>query len=199
MVNQVTIMSVSPLRYNTPSAWTDCVLANLDEFLLDHAAAEKKASGMAISMISHYPDRPELVSAMADLAIEELNHYKEVIKVIYARGLQLGADEKDHYVLSFRDAMRKGSDDYFIDRLLVASIIEARGAERFGLIAEALPSGHLKTFYSAIANSEKRHYELFLQLGKRYFPESVIDQRFSELLDIEARIVAALPVRARLH
>lgn len=192
-------MRASPLRYNTPSAWTNCVLANLDEFLLDHAAAEKKASGMAISMISHYPDRPELVSAMADLAIEELNHYKEVIKLVYARGSQLAADEKDTYVLSFRDAMRKGTDEYFIDRLLVASIIEARGAERFGLIAQALEPGHLKTFYSAIANSEKRHYELFLLLAKRYFPETVIDQRFSELLDIEARIVAALPIRARLH
>ncbi len=46
-------------------------MADFDSFLLDHAAAEKKASGMAVSMLSHYPDRVELVAAMADLAVEE--------------------------------------------------------------------------------------------------------------------------------
>jgi len=43
----------NPLLYTTPDAWTQQVLADFDSFLLDHAAAEKKASGMAISMLSH--------------------------------------------------------------------------------------------------------------------------------------------------
>ncbi|MEP1471547.1 MAG: tRNA isopentenyl-2-thiomethyl-A-37 hydroxylase MiaE, partial [Halieaceae bacterium] len=63
-------MADSPLRYATSAAWTEAVLADFDSFLQDHAAAEKKASGMAMSMVSHYPDRFELVAAMADLAIE---------------------------------------------------------------------------------------------------------------------------------
>ena len=63
---------------------------------------------MAISMISHYPDRKELVTEMADLAIEELSHYKEVIKVIHERGNQLGADSKDAYVIGFRTHFRDG-------------------------------------------------------------------------------------------
>ncbi|MDP5054736.1 MAG: tRNA-(ms[2]io[6]A)-hydroxylase, partial [Congregibacter sp.] len=54
----------TPLLITTPSAWTDVVLADFDGFLQDHAAAEKKASGMAVSMLSHYPDRPQLVEAM---------------------------------------------------------------------------------------------------------------------------------------
>ena len=45
---------------------------DFDRFLLDHAAAEKKASGMALSMVSHYPDRTRLVAAMTDLAVEEM-------------------------------------------------------------------------------------------------------------------------------
>jgi tRNA-(ms[2]io[6]A)-hydroxylase len=189
----------TPLRYNTPQAWIDCVIANMDSFLLDHAAAEKKASGMAVSMISHYPDRSELVSVMADLAIEELNHYKEVIKIIYARGLQLAADEKDEYVLQLRQCIRKGTEEYFLDRLLVASIIEARGAERFGLIAKDLSDEPLKAFYQAIATSEQRHYEVFLHLAKRYFAEDIVDKRFDDLLNKEAAIVAALPIQAKLH
>lgn len=174
-------------------------MADFDSFLLDHAAAEKKASGMAISMLSHYPDRTGLVAAMADLAIEELTHYREVVKWIHSRGLITGADEKDQYVIEFRKAIRKDSEAYLLDRLLTASIIEARGAERFALVAEALEPSALQKFYQSIARSEERHFELFLELAISYVGESIVEQRWDELLDIEAGIVANLPIRAALH
>jgi tRNA-(ms[2]io[6]A)-hydroxylase len=192
-------MPDSPLRHATPLAWTEAVMADFDAFLLDHAAAEKKASGMAISMLSHYPDRVELVAAMAELAVEELTHYREVVKWIHRRGLLTAADRKDHYVLALRNAIRTGSEVYLLDRLLTASIIEARGAERFALVAAALPPGALKKFYLSIARSEERHYELFLNLAGKYLDAQVIAARWDELLDIEAGIVAALPIRAALH
>ena len=192
-------MADSPLRYSTPAAWTEAVMADFDSFLLDHAAAEKKASGMAISMLSHYPDRIELVAAMADLAVEELTHYREVVKWIHRRGLLTCADRKDHYVLSLRESIRRGREVYLLDRLLTASIIEARGAERFALVAAALPSGGLQKFYQSIARSEERHYELFLELAHQYLDPATIESRWSELLDIEAAIVAELPIQAALH
>ena len=192
-------MSDSPLRYSTPKEWTEAVMADFDAFLLDHAAAEKKASGMAISMLSHYPDRIELVAAMADLAVEELTHYREVVKWIHRRGLITAADQKDPYVLAFRESIRQGKEAYLLDRLLTASIIEARGAERFDLVAQALDPGPLKKFYQSIARSEERHYELFLELAGKYLDNKAIEQRWHELLDIEAGIVAGLPIRAALH
>ncbi len=192
-------MPDSPLRHATPLAWTEAVMADFDAFLLDHAAAEKKASGMAISMLSHYPDRVELVAAMAELAVEELTHYREVVKWIHRRGLLTAADRKDHYVLALRNAIRTGSEVYLLDRLLTASIIEARGAERLALVAAALPPGALKKFYLSIARSEERHYELFLDLAGKYLDAQVIAARWDELLDIEAGIVAALPIQAALH
>lgn len=192
-------MPDSPLRLATPPAWTKTVLADFDSFLLDHAAAEKKASGMAISMLSHYPDKVELVAAMADLAIEELTHYREVVKWIHRRGLHTAADEKDPYVLAFRDCIRQGREVYLLDRLLTASIIEARGAERFGLVAEALEPGPLKKFYQSIARSEERHFEVFLDLARHYIDNAAVEERWDVLLDAEADIVAALPLRAALH
>lgn len=174
-------------------------MADFDSFLLDHAAAEKKASGMAISMLSHYPDRTDLVMAMADLAIEELTHYREVVKWIHKRGQLTGADRKDDYVIQFRKAIRTDSEAYLLDRLLTASIIEARGAERFALVAEALEPSAMKQFYQSIARSEERHYQLFLDLAGQYLDGAQIEQRWEELLDIEARIVASLPIRAALH
>ena len=187
------------LRFNTPQAWVDAVLADFDHFLLDHAAAEKKASGMAISMISHYPDRPNLVSAMVDLSIEEMTHFREVVKIIYSRNLQLTADTKDPYANQLRDVLRSAKDDFFLDRLLVGSIIESRGCERFGLIANALDPGDLKRFYIALTASEARHEDLFLNLALEYFDEPAVMARLDDLLDIEAKICAALPIRPALH
>lgn len=187
------------LRYTTPPAWAEAVLADFDAFLLDHAAAEKKASGMAMSMVSHYPDKPDIVQAMTDLAVEELVHFKQVVKLILERGLVLGSDEKDPYINQLRKLFRQGTEAFLLDRLLIAGIIEARGYERFGLVAAALPEGREKRFYQAITLSEGKHSELFAELAKRYFPAPQVTQRLDELLDKEAAICALLPHRAALH
>lgn len=150
-------------------------------------------------MLSHYPDKPDLVSAMIDLSIEELAHFREVIKLMQTRGLQLGSDEKDPYVNQIRKHMRKGKEVYMLDRLLTAAIIEARGCERFGLIAKHHPDAELQRFYQLIADSEDKHHLLFIDLAEKYFAEKDIEIRLDELLDIEASIVESLPIRAALH
>ena len=192
-------MSTYQLRQASPGAWLQTVLDNFDQFLIDHAAAEKKASGMATSMLSHYPDKPELVEAMCELALEEMLHFRDVVKLLHERGLTLGADAKDHYINAFRKHMRRGTEVYFLDRLLIGSIVEARGAERFGLIAEALPEGKLKKFYIAITESEKRHDDLFLKFAYKYFEREIVEKRLDELLDIEAELIRSLPIIAALH
>ena len=191
-------MTIS-LKFATPACWVETVLADFDSFLVDHAAAEKKASGMAMSMLSHYPDKPDIVRAMIDLGIEELTHFREVVKILAARGLRLGPDKKDPYVNALRLHARKGSREYLLDRLLLGAIIETRGCERFGLVADALPPGELKTFYQIITRSENKHGELFIDLGKLYFNESQIEQRLEDLLLEEAGIVESLPITAALH
>ena len=187
------------LLYSTPSAWVDVVLADFDSFLLDHATAEKKASGMAMSMVSHYPDKPELVARMIELAIEELTHFRAVAKLITERGRQLAADQKDPYINRIRQTMRHGKEEFLLDRLLVGGVVEARGAERFGLIAEALDAGPLKRFYRSITRSELNHKDLFVNLALRYLAADQVHTRLNELLEIEAGIVSSLPHRAALH
>jgi tRNA-(ms[2]io[6]A)-hydroxylase len=187
------------LKYNSSQSWLKTVLGDFDQFLVDHASCEKKASGMAVSMISHYPDKPILVKAMLDLAIEELSHFRDVMDLLISRGLQSGADEKDPYVNQLHKAMDQGSEAYLLDRLLIASIVEARGAERFGMIANALPDGPLKTFYNSITESENQHYQLFLSLAEQHCDPAKIPSRLVDLLDIEANIVKHLPDRPALH
>ncbi len=179
--------------------WLSAVLADFDAFLLDHAAAERKASALALSLITHYPDRAELVAAMMDLAREELEHFYQVYRRIDQRGLRLGPDRKDPYVGAMRSELRKGRDDYFLDRLLVGGIIEARGCERFGMIAEALPDPALQRFYLGIAASEARHDALFVDLARKYFSRVVVDTRLDELVEAEAKILQGLAIRPALH
>ena len=187
------------LKYQTPPEWAEAVLADFDAFLQDHAAAEKKASGMAVSMLSHYPDRKTLVRAMTDLAIEELIHFKQVIKLMQAKDIQLANDAKDTYIKDIRTLFRHGQEVFFLDRLLVAGVIEARGHERFALVAQALPAGKEKDFYHSIAKSEEKHKNLFVELALEYFNEDEVYKRLDEILIAEADICAKLPFRAALH
>ncbi|KAF7771506.1 tRNA-(ms[2]io[6]A)-hydroxylase [Pseudoalteromonas citrea] len=187
------------LKYHTPFEWTHKVLEDFGTFLQDHAAAEKKASGMAMSMLSHYPDRIKLVKAMADLAIEEMIHFKQVLKLLNERDIILGNDQKDPYIKKIRAIFRNGKDEFLIDRLLVAAVIEARGHERFSLVAEALPAGKEKDFYVAIAKSEEKHKNLFVELAYEYFDKALIDERLEEILIAEAEICESIPFTAALH
>ncbi|NET32363.1 MAG: tRNA-(ms[2]io[6]A)-hydroxylase [Cyanothece sp. SIO1E1] len=187
------------LQCESSEAWLEAVLGDFDRFLLDHAVNEKKAAGAALNLAAHYPDKPDLVAAMINLSIEELCHYRDVFKLIRERSLRLLADAKDAYVNQLRATIRGERQDYFLDRLLVAGIIEARGLERFAKIAEALPTGELKDFYQTIALSEARHSNLFLQLANQYCDVDLVGSRLETLLALEASILAALPVRAMLH
>jgi len=190
---------VSKLRIASSSEWLDAVLADFDSFLLDHAACERKASATALSLVSHYRDRRALVEAMVTLAREELEHFHQVVWILHERGLALGPDTKDLYIQNLRQEIRTGRDVYLLDRLLLAGIVEARGCERFGMVADALEAGPLQLFYREITRSEAQHHGLFYRLARHYFDPAVAGQRLNELLDREAEIVSALPHRPVVH
>ena len=187
------------LRVPTAPAWSAVVLDSFDAFLLDHAANERKASASAMSMVAHYPDRSELVRRCIGLAIEELTHFQQVHARLEARGLTLGPDTRSVYLRRLTEQFRDGSEEYFLDRLLTAGVVEARGCERFGIVAGALASGELKDFYRELARSEVRHHELYVELARLYFDGAAVGQRLDEILDAEAEVIAGLPLRAALY
>ena len=186
------------VRTRTPPAWLDAVRSDVDTFLQDHAACERKASATAMTLAAHYRDRRELVRAMVTLACEELGHFRRVYEIIALRGGILGADAKDLYVGRLLACVRRGPDVYLLDRLLVAGVVEARGCERFRLLAEGLDAT-LSPLYRDFAASEAGHAALFLKLARTYFPGPDVDARADELFAAEAEIIASLPMRPALH
>lgn len=187
------------LRTKTPSEWTRLVLGDFDSFLVDHAACERKASATALKLVSHYSDRTTLVRALIPFAQEELEHYAQVMQIILDRGLDTRPDERDPYVRSLMKLVDRGPEAYFLDRLLVLGIVEARGCERFAMVAEALEPGPLKDFYAEITRSEARHHGLFVRLAREYFRVEVVQERLDQLLDAESQIVEQLPLRPAVH
>ncbi len=187
------------LKAPTPPQWTAAVLADLDAFLCDHAANERKASSSAMALVAHYPDRPELVERCIELAIEELQHFGQVQARMAQRGLALRPDTRSEYLRRLRKEFREGSEPYFLDRLLTAGIVEARGCERFGLVAAALPEGPLRELYRELARSEVRHQEMYIDLARLYFSVDSVAARLDQLLGAEAQVMTGLPIRASLY
>ncbi|MCF6289264.1 MAG: tRNA-(ms[2]io[6]A)-hydroxylase [Proteobacteria bacterium] len=189
------------LKCKTDPRWIKAVMADFDEFLIDHAANERKASTLAMSMVVHYPDKDDIIREMTDLAIEEMAHFREVIKIMLKRGIKQIPDTTNFYIGSLMQAMRKDPKNYLLDRLLMFSIVEKRGAERFAIVGNALPisAAKIKDFYIRLAAAEYKHFELFIRLAYKYYPATEVEPRLEELLTLEAEIVKQLPFKARVH
>lgn len=192
-------LSAFSLRAETPKAWVSCVMQDLDAFLLDHASCERKASSLAMSLVSRYPDRHELVEAMIAIAREELEHFHIVTRLLHQRGLTLMPDEKDLYINLLQIHCRHGRDERLIDRLVLSSVVEARGFERLTLLVDALRGHPLEDFMARFMASESGHRKVFLRLAEFYFPRSEVAASLDRFLDLEAAAMLQVPIRPAFH
>ena len=174
-------------------------LASFDEILIDHAHAEKKAASTALSLLANYPEKVDLVARCAHLAHEEIEHFMAVHKILRKRGIKFTHDKKDIYAKELIKHIRKDYIERMTDRLIVAGLIEARSYERLIMLADALDDRELAKFYYDLAKTELGHAALFVELAKQYGGEDLATARLDEFLDIEAEIVKALPIQARIH
>jgi tRNA-(ms[2]io[6]A)-hydroxylase len=180
--------------------WVEAAMADFNSFLQDHANCERKASAMALSMVAKYPDRIEIIPDLIDTAIEELEHFRDVYKIMRKRNVPLKKEiTEDIYVNKLIQLCRTGRDERFMDRLLLASIIECRGAERFRLVYEALDDKELKDFYHLLWASEAKHGHIFVGFALQYFDEEIVYRRLDQLNKSENDIISQLPYSAALH
>lgn len=188
------------IKVPSSAEWLHAVMSDFDSFLIDHANCERKASSMAMSLVAKYPDRVEIIPGLIETALEELEHFKQVYEVMENRGIKLAHEiEKDMYAVQLVALCNDGIENRFLDRLLLGSVMECRGAERFKLVADALPDGDLKLFYKMLWTTEAKHGNIFVKFALTYFPEQKVYSRLEELMLAEAEIIKNLPVKAALH
>lgn len=189
------------LKLPTDPRWVKIAEKNIEEILIDHAWCEQKAASTAISLIVTFPEFTELVNAMTALVREEMAHFKMVHDKLQDRGIVLGWDRKDEYVIKLRDFFPKGGSriDQMVHRLLIAALIEARSCERFRLLSEELKDPELREFYKHLMISEANHYTLFLNFARQYGDRTQVDKKWKALLDFEAEVMKDLGKKESIH
>lgn len=181
-------------------AWIDAVMQDFDSFLQDHADCERKASAMAMSFVAKYPDRTEIIPELIETGIEELEHFQQVYEIMQSRGISLNHSmSEDLYVKGLIKQCHSGRSERFMDRLLIASIVETRGAERFKMVADALQDEELQKFYKMLWTSEAKHGHIFVKMALNYFPEDKVYDRLAWWVERESEVISGLEIKAALH
>lgn len=174
-------------------------MRDFDALLIDHAWCERKASAVGMSFVMRYPHRTLILDPMIQFAREELEHFHQVYRLIEERGLTLSEGNQDQYAKSLMARVKHGPDERFLDRLLMAAVIEARSFERMVLIENALEDLRLKAFYSRLARAEFRHREFFVEMADLYFPSEFVQERLRDWINFEQEAIESVPHRSALH
>lgn len=190
------------LQLPTDPRWVNLAEIDLSEILTDHAFCEQKAATSCISLIQAYPERTELVEAVAPIVTEEWGHFRMVLAELKKRGMSLGRQRKDVYVNQLLGFQVKGAprEQALLDRLLICAMIEARSCERFRLLSLYCAEEELRGWYHKFMVSEAGHYRMFLDLATLYFGKEPTLTRWRECLEFEAEIMQNLSPRGdRMH
>ena len=180
--------------------WIAAVMNDFPAFLQDHLDCERKASAMAMSFVAKYPDRTAIIPDLIATGIEELEHFQQVYELMVTHGVpmvhSIGADP---YLKELLKLCHSGREERFLDRLLVASVVETRGAERFRMVSEAQDTPDLHRFYKILWASEAKHGHIFVKMALEYFPEQQVYDRLAWWVEKEGEIIDGLEIRAALH
>ena len=193
-------MQMLNLQSTSSSTWLSQVDSALEEILIDHAHCEHKAAATAMSLMGAYIENQDVCQEMTRIVEEELEHFHMVIKLLDSRGIRFRRQQPGHYGKELKALVRSHEPDKAIDRLLIASLIEARSCERFSLLAEHVKAdAELAEFYRSLFESEARHHTTYVKLAKQFASEETVKVRLNELAEAEAAIIDRGNPLPRMH
>ena len=187
------------LKSSTVPWWLDDVERHIDEVLIDHAHCEKKAAATALNMIFAYPEKPSLVRELTTIVHEEMAHFTQVLDLLEKRDIRFRRLPPSKYGGKLHELVRKQEPERAVDRLLVASLIEARSCERFGLLRDRLKDTELAEFYGSLFASEARHHATYVDMARLFDRNNEVDARLDELSAAEAMIITTGDTAVRVH
>ena len=193
------------LGCETPQAWLDEALNNLELLMQDHVNCEKKAAGTAMNLMFRYSFFTDLQVKLAQLVREEMLHYEQVLELMTKRGQAWQALSAGRYAAILRKEIRTYEPEALIDVLIIGAFVEARSCERFYALA-ALVDEELGRYYRYLLKSESRHFEDYLALAlqmaqksKMKDPEEDIQQRIAHIREVEKQLILSLDDTFRFH
>ena len=176
-------------REKIPADWLPKVQANLNAVLVDHAHLERKAATTAINL-EKYKQLFGCVHELNAIAIEELQHFELVLKLLKRRGVPFGQPIRSPWISGMMSTLRTGVEQQVIDHLVICSLIEGRSCEKFQVLAEALrpQEPELAEFYGSLVESEGNHYATYLIMA-RHIDEPETDRRLDWYLNRDAELI----------
>lgn len=187
------------LHSETSARWLQQVDESLELVLIDHAHCERKAASTAMSLLASYVENERLCRAMTTIVEEELDHFRRVRNLLRSRGIPFRRIKPSSYGRRLHEMIRRQEPQRATDRLLVASLIEARSCERFAKLRAHLQDPQLSDFYGDLFASEARHHTTYVELAGDFAAREEVAQRLDQLAAEEARIIARGDPFARMH
>lgn len=193
------------LGCQTPKAWLDEAINNLDILMQDHANCEKKAASTAMNLMFRYSFFPDLQVKLAQLVREEMLHYEQVLELMAKRGQKWDGLSAGRYAGGLRKEIRTYEPEALIDVLVVGAFVEARSCERFHALAPRVDE-ELGRYYRYLLKSESRHFEDYLVLAldvantaKMKNPKEDIQQRIEHIREVEKNLILTPDDTFRFH
>lgn len=193
------------LGCETPKAWLDEALNNLDILMQDHANCEKKAAGTAMNLMFRYSFFTDLQVKLAQLVREEMLHYEQVLELMKKREQPWEALSAGRYASELRKEIRTYEPEALIDILIIGAFVEARSCERFYALAPHVDE-ELGRYYRYLLKSESRHYEDYLALAldvantsKLKNTEETLEKRIDHIRMVEKNLILSPDKIFRFH
>lgn len=188
------------LYCETPKAWLEHALTDLEMLLIDHAHCEQKAAATAIKLMFSYPERVELLKKLSQLVREEVLHFEQVLEFIEQQGIKYRGIKPSRYAAGLHQLASKDDPQRLIDSLIIGGIIEARSCERFHALVPYLKESQpeLAKYYRFLLKSESRHFMDYIDLAKQY-SKSSIDERLDFFLQKEKELIETPDPMFRFH
>lgn len=189
------------LQSESTSRWLHQVDEHLDQVLIDHAHCERKAASTAMNLMNAYTENRELCREMTRIVQEELEHFEMVLCLLDRRGIAFRRLAAGPYGRQLNALIRTAEPGRAVDRLLVASLIEARSCERFSLLAKHIRNqdAELADFYAGLFESEARHHTTYVRLAEQFAPRDTVRERLDQLSAREAEILDRGSPLPRMH
>ena len=96
-------------REKIPDFWLPKIRSDLGAVLVDHAHLERKAATSALNM-EKYDELFDQVSELNAIAIEELQHFEQVLGLLRERGIPFGAAKKSPWISGRSEERRVGKE-----------------------------------------------------------------------------------------
>jgi len=189
------------LQSESDIRWLRQVDNHLGEILVDHAHCERKAASTAMNLINAYTEHRQLCREMKRIVEEELEHFEMVLELLDQRQIPFRRLASGPYGRELNRLIVSQEPQRAVDRLLVASLIEARSCERFRLLAEHIGADdrQLADFYSGLFESEARHHTTYVRLAEDFADRQEVRARLDQLSARESEIIAAGCELPRMH